>query len=218
MPQARHRRWTPSTSPACAARASSTTWRGACKMLAAFCRPASRILGRRKPDAVLGMGGYVTVPGGLMARCAACRMVLVNADAALLLSNKTLAPLAERVLLRLPGRLRRRGQQGASSPATRCAGRSRTWPRPQQRFAGRNGPLKRAGGGRQPGRASAQRHRAAAGARADAGRTQRPRGPPDGQEANIDACAPPTPKLGVQAEVVPLHRRHGRAPMPRPTW
>ncbi|RZA28580.1 MAG: UDP-N-acetylglucosamine--N-acetylmuramyl-(pentapeptide) pyrophosphoryl-undecaprenol N-acetylglucosamine transferase, partial [Lysobacteraceae bacterium] len=74
---------------------------GAFKMAASFlaCR---RILGRRKPDVVLGMGGYVTVPGGMMARTRGIPLALVNADAALLLSNKTLAPLAGRVLFGFP--------------------------------------------------------------------------------------------------------------------
>ena len=61
-----------------------------------------RILARRKPDVVLGMGGYVTVPGGMMARLRGVPLVLVNADAALLLSNRTLAPLARRVLFGFP--------------------------------------------------------------------------------------------------------------------
>jgi len=73
------------------------TIKGAFKMLGAFaaCR---RFIARRKPDVVLGMGGYVTVPGGMMARSRGVPLALVNADAALLLSNKTLAPLAQRVL------------------------------------------------------------------------------------------------------------------------
>jgi UDP-N-acetylglucosamine--N-acetylmuramyl-(pentapeptide) pyrophosphoryl-undecaprenol N-acetylglucosamine transferase len=74
---------------------------GALKMLAAFA-DCFRFLGQRKPDAVLGMGGYVTVPGGLMARLRGVPMVLVNADAALLLSNKTLAPFAGRVCFGFP--------------------------------------------------------------------------------------------------------------------
>jgi UDP-N-acetylglucosamine--N-acetylmuramyl-(pentapeptide) pyrophosphoryl-undecaprenol N-acetylglucosamine transferase len=57
-----------------------------------------QIMARRKPDVVLGMGGYVTVPGGAMAKIRGLPLVLANADAALLLSNKTLTPLAARVL------------------------------------------------------------------------------------------------------------------------
>jgi UDP-N-acetylglucosamine--N-acetylmuramyl-(pentapeptide) pyrophosphoryl-undecaprenol N-acetylglucosamine transferase len=74
---------------------------GAFKMAASFvaCR---RYLKQRKPDVVLGMGGYVTVPGGMMARLAGIPLALVNADAALLLSNKTLTPMAQRVLFGFP--------------------------------------------------------------------------------------------------------------------
>jgi UDP-N-acetylglucosamine--N-acetylmuramyl-(pentapeptide) pyrophosphoryl-undecaprenol N-acetylglucosamine transferase len=74
---------------------------GAFKMAASFARVRG-FLRQRKPDVVLGMGGYVTVPGGMMARMAGIPLALVNADAALLLSNKTLAPLAQRVLFGFP--------------------------------------------------------------------------------------------------------------------
>ncbi len=60
------------------------------------------ILGKRQPDIVLGMGGYVTVPGGIMAKLRGVPLVLVNADAALLLSNKILTPFAARVLFGFP--------------------------------------------------------------------------------------------------------------------
>ncbi|MBS1188008.1 MAG: murG [Burkholderiaceae bacterium] len=60
------------------------------------------ILARRRPDVVLGMGGYVTVPGGFMAKLRRIPLVLVNADAALLLSNKTLVPAASKVLFGFP--------------------------------------------------------------------------------------------------------------------
>jgi len=74
---------------------------GAFKLVASFFTCLSYI-GRRKPDVVLGMGGYVCVPGGVMAKLKGVPLVLVNADAALLLSNKTLAPLARRVLFGFP--------------------------------------------------------------------------------------------------------------------
>lgn len=77
------------------------TVRGAFKLLASF-GAVRRFLAARKPDVVLGMGGYVTVPGGLMARSRDLPLALVNADAALLLSNKTLTPLADRVLFGFP--------------------------------------------------------------------------------------------------------------------
>ncbi|MET0963110.1 MAG: undecaprenyldiphospho-muramoylpentapeptide beta-N-acetylglucosaminyltransferase [Noviherbaspirillum sp.] len=74
---------------------------GAFRLTASFAA-CLRILARRSPDVVLGMGGYVTVPGGMMARLRGVPLVLVNADAALLLSNRTLTPIARRVLFGFP--------------------------------------------------------------------------------------------------------------------
>lgn len=75
--------------------------RGVFRLFASFAS-CWRILGSRTPDLVLGMGGYVTVPGGVMAFIRHIPLTLVNADAALLLSNKALAPLAKRVLFGFP--------------------------------------------------------------------------------------------------------------------
>lgn len=77
------------------------TLTGGVKLLASFIR-CFGILGKRKPDVVLGMGGYVTVPGGIMAALRGKPLVLMNADAALLLSNKALSPFANKLLFGLP--------------------------------------------------------------------------------------------------------------------
>ena len=112
------------------------TLSGACKLTASFAA-CLRFLARRRPDVVLGMGGYVTVPGGLMARLRGIPLVLVNADAALLLSNKTLTPLAQRVCFGFPadfgnaagkatvtGNPVRRDILDLAAPVSRFAGRS----------------------------------------------------------------------------------------------
>ncbi|MBQ5941193.1 undecaprenyldiphospho-muramoylpentapeptide beta-N-acetylglucosaminyltransferase [Massilia sp. AB1] len=116
------------------------TVKGAFKMLNAFlsCR---RILAQRKPDVVLGMGGYVTVPGGLMARMRGVPLALVNADAALLLSNKTLAPMADRVLFGFPADFGKAADRAVvtGNPVRQAI---LDLPAPAQRFAGRNGPLR----------------------------------------------------------------------------
>jgi len=116
------------------------TVKGAFKMLGAFvdCR---RYLGRRKPDVVLGMGGYVTVPGGMMARTRGVPLALVNADAALLLSNKTLAPMADRVLFGFPADF---GKAAGKAVVTGNPVRQQILdlPQPAERFAGRSGPLR----------------------------------------------------------------------------
>ena len=74
---------------------------GLLRMLASF-KTCYSIFARRNPGIVLGMGGYVTVPGGWTAKLRGVPLVLLNADAALLLSNKTLTPIAERVLFGFP--------------------------------------------------------------------------------------------------------------------
>jgi UDP-N-acetylglucosamine--N-acetylmuramyl-(pentapeptide) pyrophosphoryl-undecaprenol N-acetylglucosamine transferase len=100
-----------------------------------------RLLGRRRPDVVLGMGGYVTLPGGLMARLRGIPLVLVNADAALLLSNKALLPVAQRILFGFPP-----ASSQLASPKVVVTGnpvRQAIWDvaAPQTRYEARTGPL-----------------------------------------------------------------------------
>jgi len=113
---------------------------GAFKMVGSFfaCR---RILGQRAPNVVLGMGGYVTVPGGMMARSRGVPLALVNADAALLLSNKTLAPIAQRVLFGFPADF---GKAASKAVVTGNPVRQQILdlPAPAERFVGRGGPLR----------------------------------------------------------------------------
>ncbi len=65
----------------------------------AACR---RILRRRRPDAVLGAGGYVAGPMVLAARLQGIPCSLSEADAHLGLANRLAAPLAQRVFLAFP--------------------------------------------------------------------------------------------------------------------
>jgi len=113
---------------------------GAFKMLGSFFT-CHRILGQRQPDVVLGMGGYVTVPGGLTARSRGIPLALVNADAALLLSNRTLAPVAQRVLFGFPADF---GKAADKAVVTGNPVRQQILdlPLPGTRFAGRSGPLR----------------------------------------------------------------------------
>jgi UDP-N-acetylglucosamine--N-acetylmuramyl-(pentapeptide) pyrophosphoryl-undecaprenol N-acetylglucosamine transferase len=116
------------------------TVRGVVNLTASFAS-CFRILGRRKPDVVLGMGGYVTVPGGVMTKMRGIPLALVNADAALLLSNKTLVPLAKRVLFGFPANF---GSAASKAQVTGNPVRKEIMevPQPAQRYAGRSGPLK----------------------------------------------------------------------------
>ena len=116
------------------------TLSGAFKLTASFAT-CLRIISRRKPDVVLGMGGYVTVPGGLMARLRGIPLALVNADAALLLSNKTLTPLAQRVMFGFPADF---GRAAGKASVTGNPVRKEILDveSPQTRFNGREGALK----------------------------------------------------------------------------
>lgn len=112
---------------------------GAFKLPGSFWR-SFVVLGQRKPDVVLGMGGYVTVPGGLMARLRGIPLVLINADAALLLSNKFLSRFAQRVLFGFPADF------GIAADKAQVTGNPvraeiAELAEPAQRFAGRYGPL-----------------------------------------------------------------------------
>jgi len=61
-----------------------------------------KILRKRRPDVVLGAGGYVAGPMVLAARVRGIPCALTEADAHLGLANRLAAPLADRVFLALP--------------------------------------------------------------------------------------------------------------------
>ncbi len=114
------------------------TLSGALRLLLA-CWEAARILRRRGADAVLGMGGYVCLPGGLMARLLGKPLLLVNADAALLLSNKALLPFADRIAFGFDGPASRIKNGLVTGNPVRAE--IEALPLPALRYAGRSGPL-----------------------------------------------------------------------------
>jgi UDP-N-acetylglucosamine--N-acetylmuramyl-(pentapeptide) pyrophosphoryl-undecaprenol N-acetylglucosamine transferase len=65
------------------------------------------VLFRIRPDVVLGMGGYITIPGGLMAALLRRPLVIHEQNSVAGLSNKVLAYLATRVVSGFPGVLPR---------------------------------------------------------------------------------------------------------------
>jgi UDP-N-acetylglucosamine--N-acetylmuramyl-(pentapeptide) pyrophosphoryl-undecaprenol N-acetylglucosamine transferase len=113
---------------------------GGLKMLKAFL-DCYGIIGRRKPAVVLGMGGYVTVPGGMMTKLRNVPLVLVNADAALLLSNRTLVPVASKVCFGFPADFGRAAGKAVvtGNPVRR---EILDLPAPERRFEGRQGALR----------------------------------------------------------------------------
>ncbi len=99
------------------------------------------ILRRRGASAVLGMGGYVCFPGGMMAALLGRPLMLVNADAALLLSNKALLPVADRVAFGFDGPAVHGVKQGLVT-GNPVRAEIEALPTPAQRYAGRSGPLR----------------------------------------------------------------------------
>src|SRR5471032_902930 len=171
---------------------------GALKMVKAFAACFGYI-GSRKPDVVLGMGGYVTVPGGLMARLRGVPLVLVNADAALLLSNKALAPVAQRVCFGFPANF-----GGAASKAVVTGNPVRKeildMPEPALRFGGREGPLRILVVGGSLGAKALNDNLPAALALIPA--AQRPQVTHQSGKKNIDALRAAYAQAGVDANVV----------------
>ena len=98
---------------------------------------ALRELRRIRPDVVLGMGGYVTFPGGMMAALIGRPLVLHEQNSIAGLANRVLAGVADRVLSGFPDTLRQAEWVGNPVRADIAAVAA-----PVERFAGRNGPLR----------------------------------------------------------------------------
>lgn len=113
---------------------------GGVRLLGAFWSCLA-ILRQRRASVVLGMGGYVCFPGGLMASLLGRPLVLVNADASLLMSNRALLPVADAVAF---------GFDGAAAQKTKHAvvtgnpvrSEIEALPMPAQRFKDRQGVLR----------------------------------------------------------------------------
>ncbi len=92
---------------------------------------------RVKPDVVLGMGGYVTFPGGMMASLLGRPVVVHEQNSVAGLANKVLAGVADRVVTGFPDVLKKGEWLGNPVRADITAVAP-----PAERFAGRSGPLR----------------------------------------------------------------------------
>jgi len=91
---------------------------------------------RQRPDVVLGMGGYVTFPGGLMAAVLRRPLVVHEQNSVAGLSNRVLARLAQRVLSGFPEVLPHAEWSGNPVRSAIAA-----LPEPAQRYRARSGVL-----------------------------------------------------------------------------
>ena len=71
------------------------------KLLIAFSQSA-QAMRQHQPDVVLGMGGFAAFPGGLMAKLLGKPLVVHEQNSVAGLTNKVLAPLANKVLAAFP--------------------------------------------------------------------------------------------------------------------
>lgn len=104
-------------------------------LMIALWQSAAAIL-RHRPDVVLGMGGYITFPGGMMAALLRRPLVIHEQNSIAGLSNKVLARLAQKVMSGFPGVLPQAIWCGNPVRADIAA-----LPDPQQRYDARKGRL-----------------------------------------------------------------------------
>lgn len=95
------------------------------------------VLRRVKPDVVLGMGGYITFPGGMMAALLGRPLVLHEQNSVAGLANRVLAGVADRVLSGFPAVLKDANWVGNPVREEIAAVAP-----PAERFSMRSGPLR----------------------------------------------------------------------------
>lgn len=118
------------------------------KLLVAFWQ-AARAIFRVRPDATLGLGGYATFPGGVMAVLFNRPLIIHEQNAVAGLANRILACLADRVLLGLPTAFTHStdrplpcGKVAAEWVGNPVRPEIAALPEPAARYGARSGPLR----------------------------------------------------------------------------
>ena len=106
------------------------------RLLRAFWQSV-RVVRRVKPDVVIGLGGYITFPGGMMGVLLGKPLVLHEQNSVAGMANRVLAEVADRVFTAFPDVMRKARWIG--NPLRAAFLRQ---PPPEERFAGRSGPLR----------------------------------------------------------------------------
>ena len=106
------------------------------RLLKAFAQ-AWAVVRRVRPDVVIGLGGYISCPGGMMATLAGKPLILHEQNSVAGMANKVLANVASRVFCAFPNALP--GAQWVGNPLRQAFLQQ---PPPAERFAGRSGPLR----------------------------------------------------------------------------
>jgi UDP-N-acetylglucosamine--N-acetylmuramyl-(pentapeptide) pyrophosphoryl-undecaprenol N-acetylglucosamine transferase len=106
------------------------------RLLVAFWQSA-RALFAHRPHVVLGMGGYVSFPGGMMAALFGRPLVIHEQNSVAGLANRVLARVADRVLSTFPGAL-----PGATVTGNPVRPEIGALAPPERRYGERSGPLR----------------------------------------------------------------------------
>jgi UDP-N-acetylglucosamine--N-acetylmuramyl-(pentapeptide) pyrophosphoryl-undecaprenol N-acetylglucosamine transferase len=109
--------------------------------LLAACVEALRVIRRRRPNVVLGFGGFASFPGALMGVASGRPLVIHDSNAVAGLANRVLAYGADRILLGFPDALRGAHAKRSAWVGNPLRGEITALPEPDARFAGRAGPL-----------------------------------------------------------------------------
>jgi UDP-N-acetylglucosamine--N-acetylmuramyl-(pentapeptide) pyrophosphoryl-undecaprenol N-acetylglucosamine transferase len=173
---------------------------GVVKLLRAF-GECFTLLRQRGADAVLGMGGYVCFPGGLVAALLRKPLMLVNADASLLMSNRALLPFARKVAFGFEGSAATQVKQAVVT-GNPVRAEIEALPEPAARYATRSGPLKLLVVGGSLGAKALNEALPAALALIDP--AQRPLVTHQTGQANFEAVQAAYERAGVKAELLPF--------------
>jgi UDP-N-acetylglucosamine--N-acetylmuramyl-(pentapeptide) pyrophosphoryl-undecaprenol N-acetylglucosamine transferase len=106
------------------------------RLLKAFWQ-SIRVVRRVRPDVVIGLGGYITFPAGMVSVLLGKPLVLHEQNSVAGMANKVLAAVADKVFTAFPGVMAKARWIG--NPLREGFLKQ---PAPEQRFAGRSGPLK----------------------------------------------------------------------------
>jgi UDP-N-acetylglucosamine--N-acetylmuramyl-(pentapeptide) pyrophosphoryl-undecaprenol N-acetylglucosamine transferase len=106
------------------------------RLLKAFWQ-SIQVVRRVKPDVVVGLGGYISFPAGMMSVLLGKPLVLHEQNSVAGMVNKVLAGVADRVFTAFPNVFRK--AEWVGNPLRPAFIRQ---PGPVERFAGRTGPLK----------------------------------------------------------------------------
>jgi UDP-N-acetylglucosamine--N-acetylmuramyl-(pentapeptide) pyrophosphoryl-undecaprenol N-acetylglucosamine transferase len=166
------------------------------RLLRAFWQ-SLQVVRKVRPDVVLGLGGYISFPGGMMGVLAGKPLVLHEQNSVAGMANKVLAGVADRVFTAFPNVFKK--AEWVGNPLRTAFLKQ---PEPATRFAGRSGPLRLLVVGGSLGAKALNDTVPQALALLPAG--ERPQVTHQSGEKQIDALRASYAAVGVQAELTPF--------------